>query len=76
MTQSLKTLDSWGRNGTRLKPLKQFLILALLIVMNVKAAPVLNMALYLMHGGNTTLEITHVQLSLVAIVTKPIMNAV
>ena len=26
--------------------LKQFLILALLIVMNVKAAPVLNMALY------------------------------
>ena len=69
MMQSLRTLNSKERSGTRLKPLKQFLMLALLIVMNVMIAPVLNMALYQKHGGNTMLEITHVQLSLMAMVT-------
>ena len=56
--------------------MKQFLMLALLIVMTVKVAPVLNMALYYGHGDNTMKEITHVQLLLMAMVTKAIMIAV
>ena len=56
--------------------MKQFLMLALLIVMNVKDAPVLNMALYYGHGDNTMKEILHVQLLLMAMVTKAIMIAV
>ena len=78
MMQSLKTLHSWGRSGTRLKPMKQFLMLALLIVMTVKVAPVLNMALYYGHylDLGTIKEITHVQLSLMVMVTKTKMNAV
>ena len=76
MMQFLMILDLRGRSGTRLKPMKQFWMLVLLIVTTVKAVPVLNMALYQFHGGNTKKEITHVQLSLMAMVTNTMMIAV